>query len=146
MHEPLHIVQRLIAFIPPDLPAARSSSRGLLTSKPVLDAQGIVFGQKIGVDAGHADQGARGAVGAAGVHRHPPAAVLQAVAGSVRLGHCLRGKAQGRGGVGLRPGGALGQRQLWQRHPEQTEYNGEYAKPVEQADRQLAHKKHSLPR
>ena len=74
------------------------------------------------------------------------AAVLQAVAGGVRLGHCLRGKAQGRGGVGLRPGGALRQRQLWQRHPEQTEYNGEYAKPVEQADRQLAHKKHSLPR
>mgnify|MGYP006987763633 CR=1 FL=1 len=30
---------------------------GAVDHKPALDAQGIVFGQKIGVDAGHADQG-----------------------------------------------------------------------------------------
>ena len=73
------------------------------------DAQHVVFGQKVHIDAGELLQGTGGAVGIAGIHGHPAAGVAQVVArrrGSFRLHQGTDAAGNGRSFVrrGLRQG------------------------------------------
>lgn len=54
------------------------------------DAQHVVFGQKVHIDAGELLQGTGGAVGIAGIHGHPAAGVAQVVAAAVGAAACTR--------------------------------------------------------